>query len=155
MFQHVNWPVPKGDPYIDHILGMLHGQKKILPYYLSDLQITGEFKNRPDTGRCFTFLSLRDHKSYGGGPSSVYVNNDRCSTGTVQRTAGVFQRSVNYRTGPCNIRHHYFKKQVVKQGKFKPDSDSDWGANHSRTRLQQLQKHVFVACNSFSASQAK
>jgi len=47
------------------------------------------------------------------------------------------------------------KKQVVKIRKIEADPDSDGGDNHAFTRLQTFQQHLFVACYSSSAAQAK
>jgi len=47
------------------------------------------------------------------------------------------------------------KKQIVKIRKSKADSDSDGGENNIRSRLQKIQKHLFVAFYLPSAAQAK
>jgi len=35
------------------------------PYDFGDLQVNGDFKNRPDTGKFSTYFPLRGHISYG------------------------------------------------------------------------------------------
>jgi len=38
------------------------------------------------------------------------------------------------------------KKQIVKIRKIETDSDSDGDENHTFSKLQNFQKHLFVAC---------
>jgi len=45
-------------------------------------------------------------------------------------------------------------KQVVKIRKIEADSDSDCDENHTCSRLQKIQKHLFIACLSSFTAQA-
>ena len=47
------------------------------------------------------------------------------------------------------------KIQVVKKRKIEAGPDGDGGENHACTRLQTIHEHLFVACYSSSAAQAK
>jgi len=61
---------------------MLVSQIKLTRYNFSNLQLTGDFFNRPGTKRCFNVLSMRGHISYGRRAASVHVpvfdNIGRC-----------------------------------------------------------------------------
>jgi len=47
------------------------------------------------------------------------------------------------------------KKLVVKIRKIEADSDSESDENHTCSRLQKIQYHLFVSCKSSPAAQAK
>ena len=56
---------------------MLRSQIKLTSYDFSDVHITGEFDNRPGTGRFLRIFFWRGHISYGRRPASVYENIGR------------------------------------------------------------------------------
>ena len=48
-------------------------------YDFRNLQLTGKFEKRPDTGRILMGFSVRGHNSYGRRPAIVYDNIGRCT----------------------------------------------------------------------------
>jgi len=70
---------------------MLWSQLKLTSYDFSDLHVTGEFDNRPSTGRYLRIFLLLDHIAYGRRPGSVYINIGRCPSGVVRNQSGTEQ----------------------------------------------------------------
>jgi len=108
---------------------MLWSQIKVTSYDFSDLHISGEFDNRPGTGRFLRNFSCVVTYRTGAGRRLYMV------------TSVDFTRILT-----CNDEYIYIskfaiippKKQVVKIRKIEADFDSDGDENHTCSRLQQF-----------------
>ena len=139
---------------------MLWSQIKLTSYDFSDVHITGEFDNRPGTGRFLrTFSCVVTYRT--GAVRRLYIKNiGRCPTGHRTMSYGAlpalwkisrtpygarpilheFSRAIMVTFTPkCAIIPH--KKQVVQIKKIQTDSDSDCDENHTCSRLQTFQFH--------------
>jgi len=133
---------------------MLWSQIKLTTYDISDLHITGEFYNRPDSGRFLRNSSCMVTYRTGGGRRLYMVSSAYTKPGTVRcpdcvvrdqpdtkrcladclRMKHIFTCNDVYNN--IKIRHLSLKKQVDKIRNTDADSKSDGCENDTCSRLQ-------------------
>jgi len=135
---------------------LLWSEIKLTSYEFSDLQITGEFDNRPGTGRFKKKFSCV--VTYRTGAAGVCIRTQRLMLGRAPydivsyvrhctvpgRRCKRFTRMIQ--TFTCNDVHVYTlipkfpiippKKRVIKIRNTETDSDRDGGETHTCSRLQ-------------------
>jgi len=124
---------------------MLWSQIKLTSYDLGDLHITGEFDNRPDTGRFLRVFScvvtyrsgavwryyMKTSADARSGPAGVVRDQPdtvRCPSDFTQFSRAMMNTFIS--------KFIPLKKYVVKIRKIAADSDSDGDENHTNSRLQ-------------------
>jgi len=78
---------------------MLWSQLKLTSYDFTDLHITGEFDNRPGTGRFLRIFYFVVTYRTGAGRRLYMITSADARPGTVRRC----KRSAGHRTVPCRF----------------------------------------------------
>ena len=124
---------------------MLWSQIKLTSYDFTDLHITGEFANRPGTGRFLRFFSCVVTYRTGAGRRLIWLHRPmpgRATYGVVKDQPDTVRCPADFtRIFRCNGEFIYIKicHQCVKIKKIKAYFDIDGDGNHTCSRLQKIQ----------------
>jgi len=120
--------------YLGYTYALLWSQIKLTSCDVSDLQITGEFDNRPGTGRFLRIFSCVVTYRTGAGRRLYTMASADARPGTVRRPANDCRDRPRFRTGEKKLssQDHQLPKclrrnRLRKIERQKPESDSEGG----------------------------